>query len=264
MIRRLAVVIFVLILIASCGSNKPNRFASPEERLDYAMQKFNKGDYLDAKQEFRIIVLNNPGHQIVDQAQFYLAESHFKMKEYILAAAEYEKLVKMLPNSSYVDDAQYKIGLCNFKLSPKYSLDQSYTKKTIDELQKFTEDYPDSDLKDDAIALIGQCRDKLALKDYRNAELYRTMQLYQAAAIYYEGVVNNYYDTKYAQDAHYWLAESLKFNGQYERAIEEFNKFLQRYPDSKRTGEVKNRIKETRSLQAESLKTENDNSGSRQ
>jgi len=256
MARRLIIVLIIPVFIMTCSSNKLNKTANPEERLDFAMTKFNKGDYLDAKQEFRIIVLNNPGHQVVDQAQFYLAECHFKMKEYILAMAEYQKLVKMLPNSQYVDDAQYKIGLCNFNLSPKYSLDQSYTLKTIEELQKFTEDYPDSELKDEAIELIGQCRDKLAQKEFRNAELYRRMQLYQAAAIYYQGILDNYYDTKYVQDANYWLAVSLKLDEQFDRAIEEFTKFLQKYPDTNRKNDVLSQINTTKLLQQENLKTE--------
>jgi len=253
MYKRILLLSIISILIISCGSNRPDKFSSGEERLEYAMKKFNKGDYLDAKKEFRIIVLNNPGSKIVDKAQYYLAECHFKMKEYILASAEFEKLVRMLPNSQYVDDAQYKIGLCNYNLSPKYSLDQSYTKKTIEELQKFTEDYPDSDLKDEAIELMKKCRYKLARKEFRNAELYRRMRLYQAAAIYYESVVNTYYDTKFAEDAQYYMAESLFLDEQYDSAIAEFNKYLEKYPDSHRKDNALKKVEEATKLKADTL-----------
>jgi outer membrane protein assembly factor BamD len=246
MLKKYFSLLLLIFIVASCGSNRPKANLSADERLAYAMKIFEKGDYLDARKEFRVIVLNYPGHQIVDRAQFHLAECHFKMKEYILAIAEYQKLIRMLPNSEYVDDAQYKIGLSNFELSPKYSLDQNYTTRAIEELQKFTEDYPDSDYKEKATKLMLQCREKLAKKDYKNAELYRKIGDYDAAVVYYEGVLTDYYDTKFAEDAQYWIAECLRRDHEYAKAISEFEKYLEKYPDGQKKQSVKSLLKKAR------------------
>ena len=243
MLKRLLFLIVLGSFFLSCGSGKPKPNVPAEERLQYAMKKFDDGDYLDAKTEFRIIVLNFPGHNIVDKAQYYLAECHFKMKEYILATAEYEKLIRMFPNSAFVDDAQFKIGLGNYKLSPKYSLDQENTLKAIEELQKFAEDFPESEYVDEATKLIQKCREKLAKKEYKNGELYRKMTYYEAAIIYFETILDNYYDTKYAEDAQFWLAECLRRAENYDRSIEEFNRFLKKYPDSKRKASITKLLK---------------------
>lgn len=249
MLKKYISLLLLILLIASCGSNKPKTSLSADERLAYAMKKFENGDYLDARKEFRVIVLNFPGHQIVDKAQFHLAECHFNMKEYILAIAEYQKLVRMLPNSEYVDDAQYKIGYSNYKLSPKYSLDQNYTLKAIEELQKFTEDYPESDHKEKAVGLMLQCREKLAKKDYKNGELYRKIGFYDAAVVYFEGILTTFYDTKYAEDAQFWVAECLRRDRQYDRAIKEYKRHLEKYPESKRNSSINKLIKKAESEQ---------------
>ncbi len=244
MLKRFFLIFLSGIIIISCGSNRPKKDLSAEERINYAIKKFDDGDYLDAKTEFRIIVLNFPGHNVVDKAQYYLAECHFKLKEYILAIAEYEKLVRMFPNSSYKDDALYKVGLSNYKLSPKYSLDQTYTLQAIEKLQHFMEEFPDGDYKDEANDIMTRCREKLAKKEYKNGELYRKLTYYDAAILYYESVVNNYYDTSWAKEAQYWLAVCLKKEGEYDRALAEYKRYLSKYPKGKRVPGVKISLQE--------------------
>ncbi|MBN2012749.1 outer membrane protein assembly factor BamD [candidate division KSB1 bacterium] len=244
MLKRLLIISLLAMFVLSCSGRRPKETMSAKERLTYAMKKFKNGDYLDAKTEFRVIVLNFPGQSVVDTAQFYLAECHLKMKEYILAAAEYEKLIRMFPASKFTDDAQYKIGYANYELSPKYSLDQTYTLKAIDELQRFAEEYPTSDLVNEANKLMLKCREKLAKKEYKTGELYRKMSYYEAAILYFESVLSNYYDTDYAEDAQFWLAECLRKDRDYGRAVEEYAKYLQKYPNSNRKSQVQALLKD--------------------
>lgn len=236
----------LLSLLLACGTTKIPPNLTAEERFEVAKRLFDKGKYLDAKTQFKIITLNNPGSSIVDEAQYYLAETHFKLKEYLLAASEYERVLRMYPQSPLVDDAQYKIGLCYFKLSPGYALDQDYTLKAIGEFQRFLEDHPNSDLVPQVEKYLFECRSKLAQKDYKAGELYRKMGDCRAAVVYFDSVLNNYYDTKFAEKAHYWKAECLRRLGDYEAAQKEFEDFLSRYPKSGLASTVRSRLQELR------------------
>jgi len=224
--------ILVGLVVFSCGTTKVKPKMTPEEQFEYAKKLFEKKDYLKAKEQFTILVLNYPGHSIADKAQFYLAETHFKLKEYVLAAAEYEKLIRSYSQSEYVDDAQYKIGMCYFKLSPNYALDQEYTHKAIAEFQRFLEDYPNSDLVPEVEKQLAKCREKLAKKEYKNGELYYKMAAYKAAIIYFDSVLENYYDTKYAPKALFKKAESLFKLKQYSESQNVFGAMIQKYPQS--------------------------------
>ncbi len=222
--------LFLFISMISCSSHKIKPDVSAEERMALAIKMFEKKHYLDAKTQFRIITLSNSGSSIADKAQFYLAECHFYLKEYILSASEYERLIKVYPNSEYVDDAKYKLGFSYYNLSPKYSLDQEYTQKAIQEFQEFLEDYHSSPLAAQVSEKLYQTREKLARKVYSAAEQYRKMGFYEAASVYFQKVLENYYDSSFGPKAQYWLGECYKKLQKNSEAMEAFATFLIKYP----------------------------------
>ncbi len=235
-----AVFVFLLmLLVAGCGRQKIRLNISNEERMKVAEKLFNDGDYLDARTQFRIVILNSPGGSLSDKAQFYYAECHFRLKEYILAIAEYEKLIRMYANSEYVDDAQFQIGLSYFKLSPKAALDQTYTEKAIEEFQKFLEDFPQSELVPKAKEYMKKCREKLALKNFKNGESYRKRALYRSALVYYDYVLDNYYDTKYAELSLWEKAECYRLLGDVEQSQKFYKLYMEKYPRSTKSERVK-------------------------
>lgn len=247
---KLYVKILLLFLVTavflSCSQVKVPSNATLEERMDVGMRLFDKGKYFDAKTQFRIITLSHSGSAMADKAQFYLGECHFNMKEYILSASEYERLIKVYPSSEYVDDAKYKLGLSYFELSPKFSLDQEYTRQAIMHFQEFLEDFSSSELVPKVEQYLNEARGKLAQKVYASAEIYRKMHYYQAANIYYSKVLEQYYDTSLAPRALFWLGECNRRLEQYQDAMLAFDEFLNKYPRHEWNQRVKNKIKQTR------------------
>ena len=142
----------------------------------------------------------------------------------------------------YVDDAQFKIALSNYKLSPKYSLDQESTEKAIEEFQKFLDDFPTSDLVPEANKYMKLCRDKLGKKYYSNAETYRKLTWYKSAIIYYDFVLDNYYDTKFAEKSLDAKAECFQKLGDFEQAIKFYKLYLEKYPDASDAKKVRTKL----------------------
>ena len=239
------ILILILITLAGCGRKKVKLNLSPDERMAKAEKLFNAGDYLDAKTEFRIVILNFPGGSLSDKAQFYLADCHYQLKEYILAGEEYKKLIRAYPNSEYVDDAQYKIAMSYFKLSPKSSLDQNYTEKAIEEFQRFLEDYPNSDLIPEANKFMKKSREKLAEKNFRIAETYRKRTIFRSAIIYYDHVLDNYYDTPFAEKSLWEKAGCYQQLGDQEQADKFYRLYLDKYPKSAKAEKAKNTLSST-------------------
>jgi outer membrane protein assembly factor BamD len=229
----------LIVVLTGCGKHniKPN--ISNEERMKVAEKMFNDGDYLDARTQFRIVILNSPGGSLSDKAQFYYAECHFKVKEYILAISEYEKMTRVYANSEYVDDAQYQIGISYYKLSPKAALDQTYTEKAIEEFQRFLEDYPGSDLVPKANEYMRKCRDKLAQKNFKNGESYRKRALFRSALVYYDFVLDNYYDTKFSEKSLWEKAECYRQLSEEEQAEKFYKLYLEKYPENVKAEKAK-------------------------
>lgn len=225
--------LFLVVLIApGCGSSQPEEQLSAEKRFNVGMRLFHNGDYQEAIDEFRIITLQFQGSGVADAAQYYLAESRFMRGEFILAAYEYDQLVRTMPTSPYVTKARYKRALCYFNLSPPYFLDQSYTRKAIDEFQSFIEYSPTDSLVPEAESRITELNTKLAEKEYRDGIIYMKMDYYRAAAVYFEDVVEKYHDTPYAELAQLKKAEALSERKKGTEAMAELETFYRKYPNS--------------------------------
>jgi outer membrane protein assembly factor BamD len=236
--RKILVIIILSLTVWGCGSSVDTSNYTPSQRQAYAMKLYNDENYLDAIQEFQAIILQYPGNAVVDSAQYYLAESRYQRGEYILGAYEFSKLIKTMPASKLIPDAQFMLADCYYELSPDFRLDQQYTKKAIEEFQAFIDFFPTNEKVKEAEKKINELNDKLAHKEYNTANLYNIMGDNESAIIYYTKVVDDYHDTQYAPLALYDEINLLVSINENNKALEEIGKFLERYPDNKRSEEL--------------------------
>lgn len=229
---RVVLVLLTTVLIMGCAGTKPQPDWAAAQYFKYAKSMFDDEDYYEASNEFTVVVLRFAGTSVADSAQFYLAESHYYMDEFLIAAVEYEKLINSMSRSPLVPQAQFRLAESYFEQSPRPPLDQQYTLKAIRAFQTFIEDYPTHELKDKAEKHISTMRDKLAEKAFSNAEIYRKMREFDAALIYYDQVLDNYYDSSWADNALAGKIESYVEMEELDRASRELEKFKQQFPDS--------------------------------
>ncbi|MEK7263558.1 MAG: outer membrane protein assembly factor BamD [Bacteroidota bacterium] len=220
------------IFLSGCSSNELTRQLTAEEYFLKGKESFLDGNYLEAIENFKVVGLQYSGSEFADDAQFYLGECYFQREEYLLSAFEYESLKKRMASSPYVPLAMYKMALSYFQLSPKSLLDQKYTRKAIDELQAFLEYYPQHDSAQQAGEKIRLLNNRLAQKEFEIAELYFTLEEYQAAIHYFENVLAQYHDSKYAEQAQLGIVSSWFAKKKYDKASNEVKKFFEKYPDS--------------------------------
>lgn len=213
------------VVCAGCASSSLRKAElTPEERYKQAFRLLEKGEYERAIEAFQVLIYSFPGSEIVDKAQYGLAESYFGLKDYLSAAMEYEQLVEHYPSSPLADDAQFKVALCYFRQSPKPSLDQEDTRKALEAFYRFMEDYPDSPLVPDAQTGIKDCRTKLAEKQYLNAKLYLKLKQYNAAQLYFEDILTRFPDTQWAMPAQFGMGVALLKQKKLDEALMAFQK----------------------------------------
>ncbi|MBS1261907.1 MAG: Cell division coordinator CpoB [Calditrichaeota bacterium] len=237
---------FAAMIVTGCGRGRRYEDLSMDNAWQRINTEFANEDYLDASDHLEIFIINYAGSTISDSAQYLLAECHYRMKEYIIAASEYRKLVSQYPRSPLVAEAEFKLGESHYELSPHYAKDQEYTEKAIDTFQLFIEDFPDSDRVPEATEKIDELRAKLAKKEFRSGRLYHKMGEYESARIYYQSVLDNYYDTEYAEQAQLFKAESWAGQKKWEEAVAAYRAFLSRYPDSEHTAYVQEELEQAR------------------
>ena len=224
--------ITISLFLISCSGKKPESGWTAEEYYRYAKEKFDDENYFDAVNDFTVVILRFAGSSVSDSAQYYLATCHYYLDEYIIAAAEYSKLVNNMSESPLVADAQFMLADSYYQLSPRAALDQEYTIKAIREFQIFLEDFPTHTKRNEGERKLFELREKLALKMYDTAELYRRMKEYRSSIIYYDIVLEKYYDSSYADDAQYSKAQTYIEMNDYTQAKSELLIFKDKFPQS--------------------------------
>jgi outer membrane protein assembly factor BamD len=221
-----------LAMEMGCGSSAPQSTMTAEERFAHAKALFDKGDYLEAINDFTVLTLQSQGSTVAADAQFYLGECRYARGEYELAAFEYSVVKRSYPASPRVPDAQYKLALCYYSKAPKSTLDQQYTRKAIDEFQTFLEYYPAHAMATDADAKIKELNARLAKKLFETGKLYARMEYYRAALLSFDAVIEKYHDTEFAPLAMLEKADLYISRDRYSEARGEATRFLDRYPNS--------------------------------
>ena len=237
---KMRIIYFTLILISlgiivNCAGKKPIEKLPLEERYKRGQEFLENKKYYKAQQEFQIIVLSGSHTEWGDDAQFYLAESYFKNKEYILAISEFERLTRKMKYSPYVEKCRWRICEAYVAESPKYYHDQSNTHKALQKLQEFIDEYPDSEFRDKSNKTIKKLRNKLAEKMLDTALLYIKLHAYDSAIIAYENLLEQYYDTDFAEEAHVGIIRSYSLM----KKVEEAKKYNQSNEDKILSSDLK-------------------------
>lgn len=260
--HKLSCLLLVVFVFASCKNDALiQRGDSVNVAFDKAMAFYEKEDYTQAAEAFETVVQIARGTEYGQQAQFYLAESYFNDGRYLLAASEYERFISQFPREERRQEVQFKEAYCYYKLSPRYRLDQKYTRTAIEKFQLYTSRFPDSEKADEIGTYISEMRSKLAKKLYYSADLYMRTDQYEAAVIYYDLTIDKYPETIWAQRAlvdeieayNIYAGRSVlaKQEERYEKAVDTYEKFIQLFPDGEYREEAEELVDEARSAIAD-------------
>lgn len=239
----------IAIILTSCRSESLIRPGdSIEVAFEKAMNLYEQEEYSDAARAFETVVSIGRGTDIGQEAQFYLAESYFNDRRFLLAASEYDRFAQFYPNSQLREEVDFKRAKSYYRLSPRYRLDQSYTYQAIENFRLFNSRYPNSPLVDEASEYISEMREKLARKQYSAGAFYKRTKRYNAAAVYFDIVIDEYPETSWAQRALVDQTESYILYAEnsvqarqaerFEKAIESYYTYLQLFPRGEYRSEI--------------------------
>ena len=193
--------ILLLFLFTSCGTYKVSSESS-SNKIDYVKNLIEDEKYSRAIDELNYIMFNDPLSEYTALAQFYIGECYFYLNDFSQSIIEYNKyLTRNDSIEELVKKSQFMLCKCYFNISLEYNKDQSDTYIAIEKLQYFIEKETMRDYIEDIEIMILDLRTKLAKKDFFTAKLYIKLEELDAAIIYYENIVNDYYDTEFVNSA---------------------------------------------------------------
>lgn len=205
-LRRRAFILLVAFavlppVLVGCGGATGVVADSAEEAYHDGMDAFAEGRYDRAIEYLRATLDFGRTGEWADEAQIYLARAYFETEQYLLAAAEFDRFADLYPNDPRTEEARLGEIQAYYRLSPPYDLDQTDTDRAIALIRTFMANYPNSVFTDDVVAMLEELREKLARKQYEAGRLYERRELYEAAVLTYQSMLETYPTSPYADDA---------------------------------------------------------------
>jgi outer membrane protein assembly factor BamD len=236
-------VISLLVLFTACS--KYEKLLKSDDyilKYDKAIEYYEKKDWVRSSTLIEQILPVYRGTDKAERLSLYLANSYYNRRDYMMAAHLYNTFIRDFPNSTLSEDAHFMRALCNYYLSPRSSLDQSYSLTAIDQFRLFNTRFPNSVRVEKSNQYIEELKEKLREKSYKSARLYYDMGDYKASITAFKASLNEFPDTEYREEilflilkASYLLAENSVENKQMERfedTVDEYYIFMDEFPES--------------------------------
>ena len=236
--------LFNCSMISNVFEEKP---LSVEDYYKNGIVLFDKEKFRKAKDKFLYVVENDPGSYLAIESALYLGKIHFELKEFEEASYQFSYYMMFSKDLANIETAQFMKCQCIYNLTNDYNKDQSKSFMAITELQEFINNFSSSPHKDKAILMINSLRNRIARKYYETGRLYLKMKNYDSAVHYFNLLLREYYDTKFADEARisnifcYILADDFDKAKDYynkesnnfisEDKLEEANLILKKYQD---------------------------------
>ncbi len=106
-----------------------------------ALNNYFNNDFLEAIQEFRILIQREPTGAYADNAQYWIGECYYSLEDFESAITEFEKVFTFAENNKS-DHALFKIAISYQQLG-RYM-------KARENMARFIQEYPDSELANQA------------------------------------------------------------------------------------------------------------------
>lgn len=88
------------------------------DRANYqaSFELLKQGRYDEAARALQQFMVTYPNSEYADNAQYWLAETHYVTQDYKTALVEFQVVLDRFPESRKLPDALLKIGFCNYEL----------------------------------------------------------------------------------------------------------------------------------------------------
>jgi outer membrane protein assembly factor BamD len=243
--RSLRTILFLVVIstLLACGkTNKIFNSKDPEYKLKKADEFFAKKKYQVAAQLYEQLFSTYKGQKEFEDLYYKYAYCYYLMGHYTDAENLFRGFLEVFPNSEKAEEVDYMRAYSFYKQSPRLELDQEPTERAMAMMQTFINTHPGSPRNKEASEIIDLSRKKLEEKGKRGAQLYYDMKQYQAAAIAYSNLMNNFPETTIGDQyklmviKSYYKFASLsieeKKQERFEQVVVEVDDFVDRFPDS--------------------------------
>lgn len=227
-------IITILMIITAIGAQSTSSLAEPTDKLSLGIDMFDHQLFNLAAHQFREYIHQNPTASDLDLAQFYLAHCDQSLGNYHQAIQEYRDLLITYPGSSLVDAGWLELSRCYMKKGDEASAEEALRKALSLPMKKEVNFAAHSELGtllynqnqfEQAVSVYLRLMEanpdlnKTAWERYRLAQVYITLEDYQKAIVQLELIDSSEPHPLLKALTNYHLAHCRAALGQLEEAL---------------------------------------------
>lgn len=239
--KKILPVMALLLVLGSCGPYQKalkNDEIEPKYNLavKYYEEGLKTGRSLKFRRSLRLLEQILPQYRGKPQGEklaFMYADNFYHLEDYFDAGYQFERFTKSYGQSEKVGEAAFKSAKSYYYVSPRYSLDQTETRKALSKLQSYISKYPGGDHVGEANQIVAELRRKLEKKQFEIAKLYYHQEDYTAAIASMDNFIDDNPGSSYRQKAYFY-----KLDAAYQYAVKSFRNVMEgRLKDTKEYAE---------------------------
>lgn len=230
-IMKKGILVLGLLMVTLSCSEYQQLLKNEETAPKYtaAEQLYNEGKEEDSNKKLRkalkLLEQIEPEFRGKPQGErivFILADTYYQLGDYFNAPFQFERFLQLYPNSQKAEEAGYKSASSYFYRSPKFNLDQTDTRKAIEELQVYLNTYPEGEFNEEANTMATELLVKLEKKDYEIAKQYHHTEYYKAAIASFNNFIADHPGSPFREAAYFY-----RFDSAYKLAINSFEVLME-------------------------------------
>lgn len=248
--RNYTIFFLLFVMLVSCGEyQKVLKSSDVDYKYNKALEYYQGNDFARAMPIFKELSTTLRATKRSAEINYYLAYCHYNLGDFVMSSYLFRSYIRTYPNGSHIEECSYMSAYCTYLESPMYSLDDTYTKKAINDLQAFINIYPNSSRVEQCEELISELHERLALKAFENAKQYYTTEHYKSAIIDLNNVLIDFPGNNHREEIYLLILKSSydlainsitdKVKERLYNTLDAFLVFNDNYPDSKYIKEAK-------------------------
>lgn len=252
--RRLRLLVPVLLTVslvgAACatkgrgsipvGTQQPDRFLFERGNEMLAQKK-----WLTAREFYKQLTETYTQSPLRPDAKLSIGDTYLgegSTEALVLAINEFQEFLSFYPTHPRADYAQYKLSMAHFRQMRAAQRDQSETRDTIRELEKFVARYPNSELMPEVQQKLRDAKDRLAESDYEVGVFYYRQRWFPGAIDRLSTLLKTDPEFTGRDGAYFYLGESLMKLERPAEALPYYEKLIGEFKESEHLEEARKRV----------------------
>ncbi|MCF6179374.1 MAG: outer membrane protein assembly factor BamD [Geopsychrobacter sp.] len=232
MVRFTFLALALLMLLPACDPT----IVAPPRNADYYFKEgetfFDRHLYEDAVASWKKVRDSYYSPELNKLAELKIAEAQYLAENYEESAVSYDAFRKEHPRDKRLPEALYFLGMSYYNQMLSKDRDQTATENALRTFRRLVADYPSDKRVEEVGFLIQRCRNRLAEREVYIGRFYLRTGHYQAAVNRLRGLLDDFPNYYYRDEAFYYLGAAYLKLEQKKDAATTFNTLFDQFPNS--------------------------------